>query len=262
MGAAVSEPKTPLSQALAAYASATPGEALDTDLVRAKVLRSVRAPSRRSLRRYSLALPLAATLAASAAFAASQPAVRAAVTARLETLLGSAPTPQHARSAARKAEPTRMPSAATGPALPDAAETPVAPIAIDQLPLALPALSAGLDAAPTAGVAPAQSSETSPTNSADPQLEAYRAAHRTHFDSASPSAALAAWDRYLDDFPAGSFATDARFNRALCLIRLGRQAEARAALTPFANAAAGSYRQAEAAALLHGLPAPKSRATY
>lgn len=262
MGATVSEPKTPLGQALAAYASATSGEALASDLVRAKILRSVRAPSRRSLRRYSFALPLAATLAASAAFAASQPGVRAAVTARLETLFGSAPPPQHARPAARKAARAHAPNAATPPVLPDATDTAAAPIAIDQLPLALPAPSTEPSPAHSGGAEPAQSSETSTPNAADPQLEAYRAAHRTHFDSANPSAALVAWDRYLDEFPAGSFATDARFNRALCLVRLGRQAEARAALTPFATAASGSYRQAEAAALLRSLPAPKSRAGH
>src|SRR5207244_176654 len=83
----------------------------------------------------------------------------------------------------------------------------------------------------------------------DAQLNAYRSAHRAHFDGGSPAASLAAWDRYLAEFPAGSFADDARFNRALCLIRLGRIAEARRALTPFADAPSGSYRQAEASAI-------------
>ena len=95
----------------------------------------------------------------------------------------------------------------------------------------------------------------------DTQLNAYQAAHRTHFDASNPAAALAAWDHYLANFPAGSFAVDARFNRALCLIRLGRRAEGRSALTPFANAVRGSYRQVEATALLQGLAAPASRAS-
>lgn len=250
----MSEPKTSLSQALAAYGGATSGAALDTDLVRARVLRSVRAPSRRSLRRYSLALPLAATLAASAAFAASQPQVRAAVTARLETWFEATPSSPHRLPTARGAKSATAPTAATPTPPPEAAETASAPIAVDQLPLALPVASAG-STHTGAAAAPAASAHSE----ADPQLEAYRAAHRTHFDSANPGAALAAWDRYLADFPAGSFATDARFNRALCLVRLGRPAEARAALTPFANAAPGNYRQAEASALLQGLASPKLR---
>jgi hypothetical protein len=254
MGAAVSEPETPLSQALAAYADVTSGQALDADLLRSRVLRSVRVPNRRSLRRYSLGLPLAATLAASAAFAASQPSLRAAVSARLETWFGAAPVTPQQRPLAQHAKPAQVRSA-TAPDVPaEANGSPSAPIAIDELPLALPLPAAAL-AQPDVVPAP----DVGAPRETDPQLEAYRVAHRTHFDAGNPRAALAAWDLYLADFPAGSFATDARFNRALCLVRLGRRAEARAALTPFASAPPGSYRQAEASALLQGLARPRSR---
>jgi hypothetical protein len=87
----------------------------------------------------------------------------------------------------------------------------------------------------------------------DPALERYRDAHRTHFGASDPAAALVAWDRYLADFPASSFAADARFNRALCLLRLGQSADARHALEAFAGAPPGTYRQRDAAALLEGL---------
>jgi hypothetical protein len=259
MGAPVSKTETTLSQALAAYAGATSGQALDADLVRSRVLHSVRAPQRLSLRRYSFALPLVATLAASAAFAASQPSVHAVVAARWETWFGAAPPAPKQRPLARHTKPALAPVAGALESHTDASGVGGAPIAVDQLPLALPAPSADeADPHATGVVNPPAGSALS---EADPQLEAYRAAHRTHFDGGNPGAAVAAWDRYLADFPAGSFATDARFNRALCLVRLGRQTEARAALLPFANAAPGSYRQAEASALLQGLAGPTSRAS-
>jgi hypothetical protein len=258
MGATVSKVETTLGQALAAYAGATSGQALDADLVRARVLRSVRSPNRRSLRRYSLALPLAATLAASAAFAASQPSVHAVVAARLESWFGAAPAKPKPRPLARHTNPALAPSAGALELNTEASGVSSTPIAVEQLPLA-PTPAADEDRADAKSVVAAPSS--SPLGEADPQLEAYRAAHRTHFDGGNPGAALAAWDRYLADFPAGSFATDARFNRALCLVRLGRAMEARAALTPFATAAPGSYRQAEASALLQGLAGAASRAS-
>jgi len=65
--------------------------------------------------------------------------------------------------------------------------------------------------------------------------------------------ALTAWDAYLAAAPRGQLAPEARYNRALSLVRLGRIAEARAALAPFANGPAGGYRRAEAAALLERL---------
>jgi len=43
---------------------------------------------------------------------------------------------------------------------------------------------------------------------------------------------------------------EARYNRAICLVRLGRRAGARAALAPFASGAYGGYRQEDARALL------------
>lgn len=84
---------------------------------------------------------------------------------------------------------------------------------------------------------------------ASPELAAYRAAHDAHFGGAGAGAALAAWDAYLDGYPDGSFAPEARYNRALCLVRLERWSAAAAALAPFADGTEGGYRQREAAAL-------------
>ena len=257
----MSERDATLSSALAAYAEVTSGQGLDAAGLRSRILRSVAAPRRRSLRRVSFVLPLVAVLAASAAFAASQPALRAAVRARFAALLGDAAAPLPTRRphgpipAARSAPAPAATPAASANA--EAALQAQAPITIDALPLAPPASSspetvpprAARHAIEAAAVAPAADTP----NESDAQLDAYRTAHRVHFDGGSPAASLAAWDRYLADFPAGSFADDARFNRALCLIRLGRIAEARRALAPFADAPSGSYRQTEASSLLQGL---------
>jgi hypothetical protein len=87
----------------------------------------------------------------------------------------------------------------------------------------------------------------------DAELELYRTAHRAHFVEQNSRAALTAWDAYLAKSPRGKFALEARYNRALCLVRLERTAEARAALEPFARGAFGAYRKREATELLEAL---------
>jgi hypothetical protein len=76
----------------------------------------------------------------------------------------------------------------------------------------------------------------------------YRKAHELYFHDADYDKALVAWDDYLAKEPHGQFAVEARYNRALCLIRLSRFADARDALLPFANGEVvpAGYRQAEA----------------
>lgn len=85
------------------------------------------------------------------------------------------------------------------------------------------------------------------------ERRAYEEAHALHFGAHSPAAALAAWDAYLAQYPSGRFAVEARYNRALTLVRLGRTDEAREALTPFADGAYGAYRRTEARALIDAL---------
>jgi hypothetical protein len=118
---------------------------------------------------------------------------------------------------------------------------------------------------PVASTAPASGSVTSiagpqaPATIAAPQApvtdgEVFAQAHRLHFGGSDPAAAIAAWDDYLRRFPAGQFVPEARYNRAIDLLKLGRTAEARAALEPFADGAYGSYRRDEARAMLRSAP--------
>jgi TolA-binding protein len=83
----------------------------------------------------------------------------------------------------------------------------------------------------------------------------YTVAHRAHFVDRDAAAALTAWDAYLAAYPDGRFAPEARYNRALTLVRLGRIDEARVALEPFADGRNHGYRQTEARRLLDALDA-------
>ncbi len=85
------------------------------------------------------------------------------------------------------------------------------------------------------------------------ERRAYEEAHALHFEAHAPAAALGAWDGYLTRYPNGRFSVEARYNRALTLVRLGRRDEAREALTPFADGSHGEYRRREASELIDAL---------
>jgi TolA-binding protein len=99
----------------------------------------------------------------------------------------------------------------------------------------------------------AEGAEPPPDRTGDAERAAYACAHAAHFRGANAAVALGAWNQYLARFPRGPFAPEARYNRALCLLRLRRFPEAAEALRPFAEGAAGSYRRAEAEELLERL---------
>jgi hypothetical protein len=92
-----------------------------------------------------------------------------------------------------------------------------------------------------------------PDGSARRALDAYRVAERLQFTDNDFARALDAWDHYLAVAGTSPLVVDARYQRALCLVHLGRTGDARAALAPFAQNPPGSYRQAEAKALLESL---------
>lgn len=98
-------------------------------------------------------------------------------------------------------------------------------------------------------VAPAVDDGPAPGPS-DAEADAYGRAHRAHFDEGAPERALADWEDYLRRYPRGAFEPEARFNRAICLVRLGRHAEAERAVRSFADGRFGNYRRAEAEQLL------------
>ena len=139
--------------------------------------------------------------------------------------------------------PSQAVVTAPRPALPPETVTPPPPS-----PVARPPITAPPVAAPVPPPRPAH-----PLPSAAPPVEQlYRRAHKLHFHGGDPATSLAAWDAYLAAEPGGRFSVEARYNRAIILVRLGRYAEARAALAPFArgDAEAAGYRQTEAGQLV------------
>ena len=110
-------------------------------------------------------------------------------------------------------------------------------------------------------VIPAAPPTPTPADYLDPdaaERAAYARAHVAHFDGTSWKRALTAWDDYLRAYPRGTFAPEARYNRALCLIRLERFASAKQALRPFAAGAVGrGYRMTEARTLLDWMDRPR-----
>jgi tetratricopeptide (TPR) repeat protein len=81
----------------------------------------------------------------------------------------------------------------------------------------------------------------------------YKTAHELHFGAQRYDEALRAWESYLA-LPSPTFTLEARYNRALCLLKLGHFEEARAALRPFAEGRVlGSYRRDQASRLIQAL---------
>lgn len=224
---------------------------------------------------------LAAFLLAATALAATTGQLQPMIDAVREVLVGApaelpAPARETAPRGVRRSAPSvavesPLAEVATAPALPETAGDvpteldPSAPLTHAGAAASAPeapaseALPPGTarrppDSEAIAAVSPAEPEAPLPAN--DPDLELYREAHRAHFVRRDSRAALEAWDRYLAAYPRGNFALEARYNRALCLVRLGRHDAARQALAPFAaGEVAGGYRRTEASALLEALDA-------
>jgi hypothetical protein len=238
-----------------------------------RALFRTRAGARRGRLTRWVVVPIAAAPAATTAWAGMSGKLTPAVESVLESLRpertppAPAPAPAPTTAAALPSEPASTASPAEGAQLeaPSAA-APAVPLAVVAPPPAAPPVvaprSGSSDPAPSplpaaAPVDPPHGGEPAPAapsaHAPDPYAGLFAEAHRLHFIDRDPARALAAWDRYLAAAPEGRFAPEARYNRALALVRLGRHAEARAELAPFARGAYGSYRRDEAKALLDAL---------
>jgi len=167
--------------------------------------------------------------------------------------------------AARSAHVTRAPDprpAVEAPATIDRA-TPVAAATIDRTTPVTAAPQAAAQAA--APVSPPARRKRTPTErgrvevasaaapAMPPALTAaalYDLAHQAHFVRRDFAAALELWNRYVALGGAAPLSAEARFNRAIALLQLGRSAAAVADLRPFADGDYGAYRRDEARALL------------
>jgi len=196
----------------------------DGQFTRARVMASLHQGKVRRRTRLAFILPLAACLAAGTAWGTVTGRLPEAFRALSEAV---SPSPKPPAPPPKKAP---SPLAAPAPA-------PVATPVLEETP-------AEVEPEPAVSAKPAPSASF---RDADGDL--YRLAHEQHFVNHDYGRALTAWEAYLKAAPGGRLATEARYNRAICLLRLGRDAEARQALEPFAAGKMG-YRQNEARELL------------
>jgi hypothetical protein len=218
----------------------------DPRATRARVLSTVRRRGHRSRVRALRVLPLAACLGTLSAWAATQPALPTLWNGAAEMIGIRKPTTVETRAT----PPVKTPTTPAVGAEPLPAAEPKADTAPEPKMHAAPEPKA--HAAPEPAPPPKSHSRraVSPALDVDPEHELYRAAHHAHFVAQDHAAALSAWDAYLAGAPTGRFAVEARYNRALCLLRLGSTDAARAALAPFAGGTFGDYRRREAEELL------------
>jgi hypothetical protein len=234
---------------------------------RARVMMSLHARRQRRARTATIVVPLFALLAGSTAWASASGALSSAWSTVAAAVGISKSLPAEATPSPR---PKR--SGATSPARRD-----VSPPAADTTQSEAADLSAtpshdsprnqphasGVSRGPVERPAPRAASASSAPGTAAPVEDAtlvlYRAAHRAHFVDRDSVRALAAWDAYLAEAPSGQLAPEARYNRALTLVRLNRYAEAKRALEPFASGGFAGYRQREATALIEEIDGESSR---
>ncbi len=248
-----------VSRAAAAVREAYDGTSRRAATTRTLVLLRAGTRKRARRRRTGVVLGLAATLVVTTAWAA---VVRPAWGEFLLHLVGAASTPMARVPPAA----VREPAAASVPPAISAPSAPAAPDPTESAPP--PSSSEGPEPSdgrregrrPAVALAmntplPARdaSARAAVDAAPDPEDNLYARAHAAHFVRHDPADALSGWDAYLAIYPHGRFALEAEYNRAIALIRLGRRAEARSALAPFATAARGGYRQREARELLDAL---------
>jgi hypothetical protein len=241
------------------------GKYPDAGETKAAILAEAATKSRR--RRFGIVwlVPLAAVLVFSTAAAAVGAARRTAWHRYLQRIMGGeapvaalAPAPAQ-RAAPGEAAPIEEPAPASAPEAP-ATVANVAPVA-NVMPVTNAAPVANVAKRPTKHVvreatraeAPPEVPTPPPAVVDDVDGRLYARAHEAHFVQRDAAAALREWDAYLAAQPDGRFALEAKYNRALCLVRLDRLEEAKASLRPFRDGRYGSYRQIEAARLLDAL---------
>jgi hypothetical protein len=228
-----------LARAFAAMRETTTGERADARTTRARILLIAQDRRRARARWAYTAIALAAAFVTTSAWAAVTGRLPRAVTALFS--MRESPTP---RAAGSGASPGPLPPQIASPP-PDPAPTPTASAAPDPVP---PERPTELTRAVASASAP-----RGPVDASDREDTIYAAAHRAHFVEKDPARALVAWDAYLAAYPRGRYVLEARYNRALDLVRLGRNDEARTALEPFARGEMNGYRQREARAILDAL---------
>jgi hypothetical protein len=234
-----------LKAATRAMREDTADDGADGRFTRARVMASLHQGKVKRRTRLAFILPIAACLAAGTAWGAATGRLPAMFHAIGEAVsLSRKPVEPKPNGAGKASVPKLLAGSADGAEIPPPpVDVPAAP------PIGVKPEPSKADAVSSARPTPSGSSSGS---FQDTDGDLYRLAHEAHFTAHDYGRALAGWDAYLKAAPGGRLATEARYNRAICLLRLGRDAEARTALEPFASGKMG-YRQTEARELLDEL---------
>jgi len=234
-----------LKAATQALKEETADGAADGPFTRARVMASLHQGKVKRRTRLAFVLPIAACLAGGTAWGAATGRLPAVFHAISQAVSYTAKAPEP-----KQTPPSSTPSLPPAPATPEPAVAPPGAPEPEKTSQAEPPRTQPLvSAKPAASLAASAAFQ-------DTDGDLYRLAHEAHFTSHDYARALSGWEQYLRAAPRGRLATEARYNRAICLLRLGRDAEARRALEPFASGKMG-YRQNEAQQLLNELtPSP------
>jgi TolA-binding protein len=261
-----------LDEAFRAMRAEVSGEADEADRTLARVLATRRAKEDRRRRTWMYLLPIAAVLAGSTAWAAASGRVsslwevRSPSTTEVAVNDAPAPTSTPAMSApsmantaadAVETEPTRdekKDEEDTAKKDPTSEEAPPKAMATTIPHAKEPSIRGdAASAQPAASASPIASAAAPPKfNPLAEDKADFQAAYRIHA-GASPAAAVDAWNGYLGKHPNGRFVPEARYARAVALVRSGQSAAAREALRPFAESSPGGYRREDARQLLESL---------
>jgi hypothetical protein len=251
----------PLERAARVVRDRHGGESSDAEATLRRVVQRSRGVGHRRRRVHLIVAPLLAALVASVAWGASTGRLSSFVNtlaSQLERRSTNGDSgdgrPRSSRSdgvsvplaGESRPQPSRGVEATATESTSVVVEAPPAAAASVERPRSTPSPVLPVKPRASTAVAPSPVPSAAPV---DPD-SLYRAAHRAQFEARDYAAAAAAWERYLEAAPNGTFAPEARWSRAIALVRLGRNAEAANALEPFARGDYGPYRRDEARSLL------------
>jgi hypothetical protein len=245
-----------LSRMTKALADEHDGATAVPEASRARVVRALaeRRPRRRKW--WSVGVPAFVLLGGSTAWASATGRLPVIVERAIATLTGSVPDADVAETPVARMKPHGTKSAKDPPLAATeqpqlhekeaVAEEPALPVEeLDRAPSA-----ASNRTAAQVGLEAAQPKTTAPAPEDHSALLSYRTAHRAHFQEGNCGAAITGYRKYLREQPGGSFALEAQYNLALCLIRQGKNSEAVSLLRPFAEGQHGNYRKEKSQELI------------
>lgn len=267
-----------LSQFTSALAEEHDGATAVPEATRARVIRTLAERRRRGRKWWAVGIPAFAIFGGSTAWAAATGRIPlpAVVEQAVAVFIEKTPEPLpekktaqlgvHHRSSASPPEAESAPEAPleddideSSPTESGAPNSQAAEARTEQVPSVMkptdstaPRITPSTAPKNLVAEAPAKA-HPAPTPQVDEALLTYRSAHRAQFQSDNCAEAIAGYERYLREDPSGSFSLEAKYNRGVCLAKMGQKSSAIQALEPFANGQFGGYRQEKSRALIKAL---------